>query len=422
MKLLNKFVEKELELAHGCTEPGAVAYAVAAAASHLEGELRKITVKMDGFVYKNGMTTGIPGVKGARGNKVAAALGVLTSDFLNKKLQILSNLNDDTIKKAKKLLNFVNLEVVDSESLYIHAIIEGDNTVESLIVNDHSNLNWVKVNGKMVFENDKMKRAEANFNLADEFRDYSISDMIELLENEFTEKHLDYLKKGLDYNLRLVEASKAGEARGIGKHYDKLSIENDTQQIAALIAHGVDARMSGVARPALASSGSGNQGITISLGIYFTGRYLEKEEIKIYKATMLGHLIAYYTKIYMGKLSSFCGLLFAAAPAILAGLLYLDDKNDKIEEGINNILSDSAGIFCDGAKSSCAFKAITAYDQAYRHYQFIKSGLNTQLPTGFVSDKLSKTLVNLRKLSMSEGDTINGTLFKIIENIFKDEV
>jgi len=241
MKLLNKFVEKELELAHGCTEPGAVAYAVAAAASHLEGELRKITVKMDGFVYKNGMTTGIPGVKGARGNKVAAALGVLTSDFLNKKLQILSNLNDDTIKKAKKLLNFVNLEVVDSESLYIHAIIEGDNTVESLIVNDHSNLNWVKVNGKMVFENDKMKRAEANFNLADEFRDYSISDMIELLENEFTEKHLDYLKKGLDYNLRLVEASKAGEARGIGKHYDKLSIENDTQQIAALIAHGVDA-------------------------------------------------------------------------------------------------------------------------------------------------------------------------------------
>ena len=77
-------IHREVKPALGCTEPVAVALAVAKAAELLEGRcpdcgIRKdsslhIEVEVSGNILKNGMGVGIPGT-GMIGLRIAAALG-----------------------------------------------------------------------------------------------------------------------------------------------------------------------------------------------------------------------------------------------------------------------------------------------------------------------------------------------------------
>ncbi len=62
----------------GCTEPGATALAVARATRELpsDSEPENVSVVVSEGIYKNGMPGGLPRTGGARGNLMAAALGV----------------------------------------------------------------------------------------------------------------------------------------------------------------------------------------------------------------------------------------------------------------------------------------------------------------------------------------------------------
>lgn len=416
MNIVKEFAKKELNYANGCTEPGAVAYAVASAAAYASGELNEILIETDGFVFKNGMTTGIPGIKKYRGNKIAAALGYFSKNAQAKKLEILSDNTDHKLKKAVAILGKVKLEIVDQPTPYIKATINADKKVEALISGDHSNLISIKVDGQIVFGSETKindQDLEDN-NLADRFQKLSFTEMIDLIEENYNSELEEILKSGLEANLKLVEASIAGQATGIGFKYEE-ALEGSSGKIAAKIAHGIDARMSGVSLAALASSGSGDQGITISLAVSEFAKLIDKEE-KAFKATLLAHMITYYIKTYMGKLSALCGLVSAAAPGIAAAMLYLDDQSEKIELVIKQMIGDSSGIICDGAKSTCALKAVTAYEQAYKHYRLVKFGLELETPVGIVDKKLESTLKNLSDLSIPKSKTLNNTMVKVMRS------
>ncbi len=420
MKLLQKFINQELELANGCTEPAAVAYAVARAADFLEGELQKIVVKMDGYVYKNGMRTGIPGTDKYGGNRLAAALGYFIENSADKKLTLLNSLEEKIIKNGKEIIDLVDLKVIeDQKDLFIKAELFGDNVVESTIVKRHANLTQIKVDGDSIYKNDDlMDEKNMKFNLENEIKNMNIHEIIDLMEKQYDVSIERYLKQGLLTNQKLAEAGFNEEGCGIGRQYKKMAGDDFIRKTAAEVAAGVDARMAGAELPALASSGSGNQGIFLTLGTYLSGLELDINETEILKATLLAHLIAYFIKIKIGKLSSLCGLFTAAAPGLLAALLYLVDKNEMIETGINNIYSDAGGVLCDGAKPSCAFKAISAYQLAQRHYDFIVNGLECPLPTGYVNEDLQKTLKHQYEIVNPVGVSVNNALIKSIEANF----
>jgi len=60
-KELLKLLEEGISPATGCTEPIAVAYAVAAAKEQIEGHLESIHIQVDSNIYKNGLMVTIPG-------------------------------------------------------------------------------------------------------------------------------------------------------------------------------------------------------------------------------------------------------------------------------------------------------------------------------------------------------------------------
>jgi len=417
--LLDIFAEKELVLAQGCTEPGAVAFAVAAAAEHSKGEIKKIKIKLDGFVYKNGMSTGLPGINQYYGNKTAAALGYFADNPLQRKLTILADL-EDKLDQALDIIDKVEFEVLEDKlPVYVEAHLEADNYVRSLIKGNHDDLTEIEVDGKLLYEKEiKTEDDQIRRDLDNSLKEMDIYQLIEIVEDEFSEKHIQLLKDGLTLNSNIAKTGREGLGNGVGEKYRKRKNFNEINEIAAKAADGTGARMAGAASPALASSGSGNQGIFISLVTYHSAKYYFEDvsDEEIFKATMLAHLVGHYAKIYVGRLSSLCGLFYAAAPGVLAALLYLSGKSDKIESGINNLISDTSGVYCDGAKGSCALKSLTAAELALRHFDLIDEEINCHLPSGFINCSLKKTFENLAEISQPAESTVNNTLFKVVED------
>jgi L-cysteine desulfidase len=420
--LLDIFSEKELVLAQGCTDPGAVAFAVAAAAEHSQGELKKIKIKTDGFIYKNGMSTGLPGINKYYGNKTAAALGYFADNPLEKQLTILADLEDE-LDKALKIIDRIEFEVLEEKMpVYIEAEIEADNNVKALIEGKHDDLKKILVNNEIIYENKVENHEDQKIKELDsKLEKMDIYQLIDLVEEEFTEDHFQLLKEGLQLNSAIARLAGEGIGSEVGEIYRKRSDFSALNEIAALVAEGTDARMAGAASPALASSGSGNQGIFISLFTYHSANYyFDFSDQKIFKATMLAHLIGHYSKIFIGRLSSLCGLFYAAAPGVLAALLYLADKEDKIEKAINNLISDISGVYCDGAKESCALKSLSAAELAIKHYELISNDLDCHLPSGFINTSLRQTFINLENISQPRESTVNNSLFKVVEKNLSD--
>ena len=117
----------------------------------------------------------------------------------------------------------------------------------------------------------------------------------------------------------------------------------------ARVAAGSDARMSGCPLPVVICSGSGNQGLTVSMPIITAAEQLGKSQEELYRALAFGNLLTLYIKSGIGKLSAYCGVVSAgvAAVAFLKG-----DSQQIIEDTVSNGLANTSGIVCDGMKQT----------------------------------------------------------------------
>lgn len=82
-KLLTDILKNQVTPALGCTEPGAVAYAVARAKEILGSEIKNLNLEVDKNILKNGYSVGIPGTS-EHGIIFAAALSLVIgkSDYV----------------------------------------------------------------------------------------------------------------------------------------------------------------------------------------------------------------------------------------------------------------------------------------------------------------------------------------------------
>ena len=144
--------------------------------------------------------------------------------------------------------------------------------------------------------------------------------------------------------------------------------------------------------PVVINSGSGNQGMALSLPVIEYARELKVPEEKLYRALLISNLFSIYAKHYIGSLSAFCGAVTAACGSG-AAITYLCGGDDQaVARTITNTLATTSGIVCDGAKASCAAKIAAALDAAILGHELSLQGLAFQPGEGIVQQEVEATV------------------------------
>ena len=184
----------------------------------------------------------------------------------------------------------------------------------------------------------------------------------------------------------------------------------------AMAAAGSDARMSGCELPVVINSGSGNQGLTVSLPVIEYAKELKVSQTKLYRALVLANLIAIHQKSGMGRLSAYCGAVSAGCAAG-CGIAYLYGGDYKcIAHTIVNSLAITSGIICDGAKSSCAAKIAASVDAGILGYRMYIEGQQFKDGDGIVKKGVENTIANVVRLGKEGMKETDKEIIKIMTN------
>jgi L-cysteine desulfidase len=168
----------------------------------------------------------------------------------------------------------------------------------------------------------------------------------------------------------------------------------------ALTAAACEARMSGMQVPIVAIAGSGNHGIANFLGILTAAEALGSPEERLLKALAISSTVTVAVKEHSTKLSAFCGCSVSASAGVAAGTAHLlGGSYEDTVHAMQSLIGTLAGMVCDGAKESCAFKHSSSVALAIQFSYLTLEGAYIKEGMGIVSDSIEKTFENLGRLN-----------------------
>lgn len=415
-----ELLHKEVKPALGCTEPIAVALAAAKAAEILregrgkdadrrghicdrcEAKNASLEVEVSGNILKNGMGVGIPGT-GMVGLYIAAALGCVCGKSCYG-LEVLNDLSDEAIAEAKKMTaqNRVKISVADtSHKLYVKVTIKcGPHEASALIEDDHDNIVETWFDEKVLSGCEATAQSEGKTTLdyhlsIRKIYDFALSAPFEDIKFilEARDLNLALAKEGLkgDYGLKVGKTLANPENREV--------YGNDFLSFAmSLTAAASDARMAGCTLPAMSNSGSGNQGITVTMPVVAYSLRHSVDDETLARALILSHLVAIHIKGYLGKLSALCGCVIASTGAS-CGLVYLRGGSyEQVCAAVKNMIGNITGMVCDGAKVGCAMKVASGVSSAVQSAVLALGGICISSNDGIIEDDVEKSIQNLGRI------------------------
>ena len=385
-------LREEIVPALGCTEPIAIAYASAKARSVLGCLPEHITVKCSGNIIKNVKAVIVPTTGDMKGIETSAVLGAVGGNP-DKKLEVLVDVTEEDLALTRELLKkkICSVELIEGVSS-LQIIVEmtaGEDSSLVEIAFSHTNIVRIEHNGELLF-----KKGLTVQNATETDRSLlNLKDIYAFATTVNIEDVADLMERQVDCNLKIAReglSNKYGANVGatILEHYG----DDVRNRARAFPAAGSDARMNGCVLPVMINSGSGNQGMTVSLPVEVYAEELEVSREKKIRALVLSNLIGIYQKNELGKLSAYCGAVSAAVGAG-AAIAYLNNASyEVIEETIVNTLGNVSGIVCDGAKASCAAKIASSVDAAILAYHMASERRGFRSGEGLVKDSAEKTL------------------------------
>lgn len=420
-EMIYDLLEKELVVALGCTEPVAIALASATAKKYVGGQVTAISVKASGNVIKNALSVGIPGMNHT-GIDFTAALGTIAGDP-SKKLRVLEGVTNSDEDKAIVLVSkgIVSVTTADGpEKLYIEVKVKSESEEAIVVISgDHTNVSFISHNGLVLV--DESKQSASSSAAKDKFPKLSIEDLYSFI-TDVPIHRLDLVKKSVELNTAICEEGLSNDyGLQVGKTlYDQtkkgiLSDDLATYSMA-LSAAGSDARMAGSTMPVMANSGSGNQGIAVTMPVVAAAKKLGATEEKMLRAVTLSHLLSIYMKSKFGRLSALCGVTVAGASASAAITYLLSDNLDKMKAAIQNTLGNVSGMVCDGAKAGCAMKVATCSSAAVQSAILASNGLCIPSTNGFIEEDVEQTIENFCRLGNETSTTTDSVLLDMMVN------
>lgn len=392
-------LNKELLPAMGCTEPIAVAYVAAKAHETLEKEPTRVIIEASGNIIKNVKSVIVPNTGGLKGLEAAAAAGIIAGKS-EKYLEVISVVSADEKKAIHKMLEKKIIETVFLNSGIVFDLIitvyAGDEYAKVRIIDEHTNIVQIEKNGEMLLDlpitNEPIKKN-------DKHDDMTVDEILEFARTCDVNDVRPVIQRQIDYNTAIAEEGlKKNWGANIGKTILKGNEDNLRLRAKAKAAAGSDARMSGCELPVVINSGSGNQGITVSIPIIEHARAYGSSEEDLFRALILGNLLGLHQKSGIGRLSAYCGAV-SAATAAGAGIAFLEGKdNDYIKHVIVNTLAITSGIICDGAKPSCAAKIANSIDAAYLSLDMAANGQQFFGGDGIIKKGIENTIISVSRL------------------------
>ena len=401
-------LQKEMRPAFGCTEPIALAYAAAKAASVLDEFPNHIHARCSANIIKNVKSVVIPNSGGRKGLAAATVLGAIVG-HPERELEVLESATDEDRNWLGTLLdaNFCTVELAEGvDNLYIEIMATTDeHTAVVRIENAHTNITYVSVDGNVISETiNEIKEAESST------YPMTFDSIYEFAKTGDISGVLPSIKQQVEYNTAI---SNEGLSNDYGANIGRLLLLDDETpsletKCKARAAAGSDARMSGCPLPVVICSGSGNQGLTVSMPIITTAEELDKTDEELYRSLVFANLLTLYVKSGIGKLSAYCGVVSAGIVSV-AGIAFLKgDSKDIIEDTLVNGLVSLSGIVCDGAKPSCAGKIAISLDGAFMGYKQARLNKSYQKGDGLVAHSVDDTIKSIGVVAqgMKETDVV----------------
>ena len=412
-------IKQEVKPALGCTEPIAVALAVAKAAEIISencpccGSWRmkadfKLDVAVSGNILKNGMGVGIPGT-GMVGLPVAAALGAVCGNS-SRGLEVLKGLTPEAVARAKELVakGFVHISVADTEHLlYVKATVTvGDNTVASAEVDPHAYAVIEDDHDRIVetsFADKILMSSESAAGLPAEASESPYDLTVQSIWNfarEAPYEDIAFILEDRTLNLALAEEGLRGNyglqvGKAIRENQKEVFGDDFMSYAMGMTAAASDARMAGSTLPAMSNSGSGNQGITVSMPVIAYALKYKVNDEKLARALILSNLVAIHIKHFLGKLSALCGCVVASTGSA-CGIVYLEGGGyEQVCAAIKNMAGNITGMVCDGAKVGCAMKVASGVSCAVQSAVLALRGTCIPSTDGIIEDDVEKTIRNI---------------------------
>lgn len=398
--IYTNILKEELTPAFGCTEPIAIAYCAALARETLGVCPEKVLVEASGNIIKNVKSVIVPNTGGLKGIEAAAAAGIVAGEA-DRALEVIAGVKQEQKAGIRSYLEHVDFAVKpleDGDKLDIRITVRaGQSRAVVRISGHHTNVVLVEKDGRVLRKKEKSLQ-EGTAEQADRSR-LSVEGIIAYAESVSIKDVEEVLERQIAYNYAIAQE---GITQDWGANVGKVLLKtygNDVKTRArAMAAAGSDARMSGCELPVVINSGSGNQGITVSVPVIVYAGELGADRDTLYRALVVSNLIAIHIKHGIGPLSAFCGAVSAGCAAGCGIAWLMGGRTEEIAHTLVNSIAIVSGIVCDGAKPSCAGKIAASVDAGILGYYMYKEGQQFYAEEGIVSKGVEATIRNICRL------------------------
>lgn len=412
-------LNEELIAAMGCTEPIAIALAAAQAREVLGEQPARVSVEASGSIIKNAKSVVVPHTGGLKGIGAAAAAGIVAGRA-ERKLEVIADVGPDEVCALADYLDRVSIEVtrtddeVDFDVIVRVSDASGAHEALVRIADYHTNIVRVERDGEVLHEVPLASEAGT----AEGLTDRSVLNMASIWDFAMS-VDLDDVRELLDRQIACNGAvAEEGLAGDWGANIGSVMLGSYGADVkvraCACAAAASDARMSGCELPVVINSGSGNQGITVSVPLLVYARELGSSDEQLRRALVLSNLVAIHQKTGIGRLSAFCGAVCAGAAAG-AGIAYLDGGGyEEACHAVVNALSIVAGMVCDGAKPSCAAKIAFSVNAGILGYVMYRDGQQFYGGDGIVKKGVENTIDSIARLGRDGMRATNDEIISIM--------
>lgn len=421
-----KILSEELVPAMGCTEPIAIAYAAAKAREVLGMMPDQVKIGVSDNIIKNVKSVVVPNTNGMRGIEAAAAAGIVGGDT-SRQLEVIAEVTEEEKEVMREFLEQtpVKVEAIDNGIIFdIIITLHKENASTVVRISQyHTNIVYVEKNGEVLLDATKVEQKNTCEDLSEVetgLTDKSFLNIKGILEFADTCEIADVkavLDRQIQYNSLIAEEGLLGNyGANIGSTYLKFYGYEVRNRAIAKAAAGSDARMSGCELPVIINSGSGNQGITVSVPVIEYAKDLAVPKEKLYRALIVSNLIAVHEKTGIGRLSAYCGAVSAGCAAG-CGIAYLQGGDYRaISHTLVNSLAIVSGIICDGAKSSCAAKIASSVEAGILGFHMYQNGQQFRGGEGIVTTGVEATIRNVGQLGREGMRQTDKEIVKIMLN------